>query len=267
MSYKLNTLKQLSRVIFDSILPNPTFGDIDITDDEVKLTANGIIKFITINFNGRVYIYNKLPDGYGMSITRNKLFIYNLLGKKLNNDGLLFKFIGNLDIRKAEVRTFSGNKFVCGIKDINKLQFINYSETNVEDDTLLFLEAQIDSIGFVPKNQIDDNSIKGLYTEKSFADGYFGYYNYHPDEGVYMTGKQLTNESKPILNPKLPTKSKTIQKKIKKLSTKYNRLLKERNLEKTQVSKRVEKAKPIDKKEDPKKPKISGSRILYGAKK
>ena len=113
MSYKLNTLKQLSRVIFDSILPNPTFGDIDITDDEVKLTANGIIKFITINFNGRVYIYNKLPDGYGMSITRNKLFIYNLLGKKLNNDGLLFKFIGNLDIRKAEVEHFQGiNLFV-----------------------------------------------------------------------------------------------------------------------------------------------------------
>ena len=82
-----------------------------------------------------------------------------------------------------------------------------------------------------------------------------------------MTGKQLTNESKPILNPKLPTKSKTIQKKIKKLSTKYNRLLKERNLEKTQVSKRVEKTKTIDKKENPKKPKISGSRILYGAKK
>jgi hypothetical protein len=79
MSYKINSIKKLGKVIFNSILPNPTFGDINITDDEVKLNTDGIVKFITINFRGLINVYNKLPDGYGISITKNKIFIYNLL--------------------------------------------------------------------------------------------------------------------------------------------------------------------------------------------
>ena len=47
-------------------------------------------------------------------------------------------------------------------------------------------------------NKIDDDSVKGLYTTKPFKDGYTGYYNYFPSEGVYMSGKKPTNESKPL---------------------------------------------------------------------
>ena len=247
MNYKIKALTQINKLIFESAFENPTFGDIDITDGEVRISTNGIIRSLIITFRGRLHIYNKLPDGYSIRITNNKIFIHNLLGKKLRQEGLLFNFIGEFDIKMAEVTSFTNNKFLCNINDINKLQFINYSKTNVEDDTLLFLEeAKVENIIYsLETNKIDDNSIKGLYTEKSFANGYSGYYNYHPDEGVYMTGKQLTNESSPILNPKLPLSNPKIQQKIKKISTKYAGLLKERNLEKTQTSKRVEKIKPV----------------------
>ena len=32
----------------------------DITDDEVKLNTDGIVKFITINFRGLINVFNKL---------------------------------------------------------------------------------------------------------------------------------------------------------------------------------------------------------------
>ena len=66
---------------------------------------------------------------------------------------------------------------------------------------------------------------------------------------IIITGKQLTNESRPILNPKLSLNNPKIKQKIKKISIKYARLLKERNLDKTQASKRVETIKPTIKKE------------------
>jgi hypothetical protein len=253
MSYKINSIKKLGKVIFNSILPNPTFGDINITDDEVKLNTDGIVKFITINFRGLINVYNKLPDGYGISITKNKIFIYNLLGRTLKDDGLLFTFIGDLEIRSVEVRTFSDNLFLCSITDNNRTLLINHSKTNLEDDSLLLLEEEeIEPIRYsLSSNKIDDNSIKGLHTKKPFANGYSGSFNYHPDENVYMTGKQLTNESQPVLNPKLPIKSKTIQKKVKRLSNKYNAILRQKDLQEVQVTKRVEKIQPAMKKQEP----------------
>ena len=248
MSYKLKAIKELSRIV-----SNPTFGDISITDDEVKIDSDGIVKFITINFNGIVNIFNKLPDGYGISITRNKIFIYNLLGKQLRDDGLLFTFIGDLEIRSVEVRTFNSNKFLCNITDNNRSLLVNHSKTNLEDDSLLLLEEQeVEPIRYsLNSNKIDDDSIKGLHTKTAFANGYSGFYNYHPNENIYMTGKQLTNESKPILNPKLLIKGKTIQKKIQKISKKYNAVLKQKDLQKVQVSKRVEKIQPVAKEQKP----------------
>ena len=177
---KIKALTQINKLIFEAAFEDPTFGDINITDDEVRISTNGIIRSLIITFRGRLHIYNKLPDGYSIRITNNKIFIHNLLGKKLRQEGLLFNFIGEFDIKRAEVTSFTKNKFVCNINDTNKGSLINYSKTNVEDDTLLFLEeAKVENIIYsLGTNKIDDNSIKGLFAEKPFANGYSGYYNY-----------------------------------------------------------------------------------------
>ena len=232
MDNKTKALVQLNRLIYNSAFENPTHGEINIVSNEVKFVKSGIFKSLKIFYKGRVFIENKLPDGYGIRVTGRVIYIYNLMGKDLNDD-LLFTFLGDLQIIRAEARTFSGYRFVLSITDENLDELISNSKTNVEDDTILLfpretLEKESDSIN---KSQVDDDSIKGLYTDKPIKDGYTGYYNYHPKEKIYMTGKKLTNESKPILDSKLPIKSANIQKSIKRVSNKIVRTIERKGVE------------------------------------
>ena len=226
MDRKTKSLIQLNRLIYNSAFENPTHGEINIVSNEVKFIKSGIFKSLKIFYKGRVFIKNQLPDGYGIRVTGRVIYIYNLLGRDLNDD-LLFTFLGELEIIRAEARTFSGYRFVLSVTDENLYELIGKSKTNVEDDTILLFpretsEKESDSI---TKSEVDDDSIKGLYTDKPIKNGYTGYYNYHPKEKMYMTGKKLTNESKPILDSKLSVKSPTIQKAIKKVSKKFIKTL------------------------------------------
>ena len=226
MNKKIKALIQLNRLIYNSAFENPTHGEINIVSNEVKFIKSGIFKSLKIFYKGKVFIKNQLPDGYGIRVTGRVIYIYNLLGKDLNDD-LLFTFLGELEIIRAEARTFSGYRFVLSVTDENLYELIGKSKTNVEDDTILLFpretsEKESDSI---TKSEVDDDSIKGLYTDKPIKNGYTGYYNYHPKEKIYMTGKKLTNESKPILDSKLSVKSPTIQKAIKKVSKKFIKTL------------------------------------------
>ena len=94
--------------------------------------------------------------------------------------------------------TIGGETINLEIEDINKLELINDSKTNLEDETLLLLEERVVRDIIITKKGIDNDSIRGLYAHKPLADGYTGYYNYHPKENIYMTGKTLTNQSKPV---------------------------------------------------------------------
>ena len=226
MDERTKSLIQLNRLIYNSAFENPTHGEINIVSNEVKFIKSGIFKSLKIFYKGRVFIKNQLPDGYGIRVTGRVIYIYNLLGRDLNDD-LLFTFLGELEIIRAEARTFSGYRFVLSVTDENLYELIGKSKTNVEDDTILLFpretsEKESDSI---TKSEVDDDSIKGLYTDKPIKNGYTGYYNYHPKEKIYMTGKKLTNESKPILDSKLSVKSPTIQKAIKKVSKKFIKTL------------------------------------------
>ena len=226
MDRKTKSLIQLNRLIYNSAFENPTHGEINIVSNEVKFIKSGIFKSLKIFYKGKVFIKNQLPDGYGIRVTGRVIYIYNLLGKDLNDD-LLFTFLGELEIIRAEARTFSGYRFVLSVTDENLYELIGKSKTNVEDDTILLFpretsEKESDSI---TKSEVDDDSIKGLYTDKPIKNGYTGYYNYHPKEKMYMTGKKLTNESKPILDSKLSVKSPTIQRAIKKVSKKFIKTL------------------------------------------
>ena len=249
MNKKIKALIQLNRLIYNSAFENPTHGEINIVSNEVKFVKSGIFKSLKIFYKGRVFIKNQLPDGYGIRVTGRVIYIYNLLGRDLNDD-LLFTFLGELEIIRAEARTFSGYRFVLSVTDENLYELIGKSKTNVEDDTILLFpretsEKESDSI---TKSEVDDDSIKGLYTDKPIKNGYTGYYNYHPKEKIYMTGKKLTNESKPILDSKLSVKSPTIQKAIKKVSKKFIKTLERKGFKEVRKDIKTEQiaVKPVE---------------------
>ena len=249
MDKRTKSLIQLNRLIYNSAFENPTHGEINIVSNEVKFIKSGIFKSLKIFYKGKVFIKNQLPDGYGIRVTGRVIYIYNLLGRDLNDD-LLFTFLGELEIIRAEARTFSGYRFVLSVTDENLYELIGKSKTNVEDDTILLFpretsEKESDSI---TKSEVDDDSIKGLYTDKPIKNGYTGYYNYHPKEKIYMTGKKLTNESKPILDSKLSVKSPTIQKAIKKVSKKFIKTLERKGFKEVRKDIKTEQiaVKPVE---------------------
>ena len=193
-----NKLINMVRSIYGNALVEPSEANLQCIDNIVTLDCEGAFSMLVIKFTGTIYIYNKLPNGYKIRLGKNKMIITNKLGKLLK-DKVLFRFNGDFDPKKAIVYTFGGKRFVANIFNINKLELISQSKTKIEDETLLFLEEVEDKQSYETyTNKIDDDSVKGLYTTRPFEDGYTGYYTYFPSEDVYMTGKRLTNESRPI---------------------------------------------------------------------
>ena len=212
----VKALMGLNRLIYSALITSPTQASLNITDDEVQLETNGIVRILKIKFNGNLKIYNNLPEGYYINITSNVIKIVNILGKKLKEGGVLFDFSGFLSVRDVEVTSFLGEKFKADINDTNKLAIVNFSETKFEDDSLILTQEGSQKVNSYMRNHIDDTTIRGLYSKKAFVNGYTGYYNYNPKTRSYMTGKGLTETSKPIFNPKLSIRNKRIQKSLRK---------------------------------------------------
>ena len=203
-----------------------THGTLKITDKEVVLISNGSFRRLSIYFTGNMYIYNNLPDGYSIKMTDSLISISNLLLKNLKNNNILFSYDGNFEISKAHIMTLSGKKVQLNVEDIDRLELISNSKTNLEDNSLLLLEEGFARENPVTANGIDDDSIKGLFADKPLIDGYTGYYNYHPKEKIYMSGKILTSKSNPIgktavlLNKDKPNISKVLNKIVKNAQVK-----------------------------------------------
>ena len=195
---QIRALSALTTFLYQGGTPAPTDGNLKITDDSVELDINGNFRRLHIYFTGSIYIYNKLPDGFSIKMTDSVIIITNILLKNLHNNNIIFKYNGSFEISRAHIVTIGGETINLEIEDINKLELINDSKTNLEDETLLLLEESVVRDIIITKKGIDNDSIRGLYAHKPLADGYTGYYNYHPKENVYMTGKTLTNESKPV---------------------------------------------------------------------
>ena len=139
MRAKFKNIIKLSRAIFGQGLNNATSGDFIVGDNECRLNVNGVLRSLFITFNGHLNIYNKLPDGYGINVKNNSIYIYNILGKEIQ-EGLLFKFSGVFEVKRVEARSFMGDKFLLTINDMDKLELIENSKTNLEDDSLLLRE-------------------------------------------------------------------------------------------------------------------------------
>ena len=195
---KILGISKLISFIYNSNTPEATKGILKLTDSNVEIDVNGTFRRLVISFRGSIYIYNNLPDGYSIKMTDSFIAINNLLMKKLKNDNILFNYNGSFEVLKAYIFTVSGKKINLEIEDIDRLELINNSKTNLEDESILFLEEIIKKDVKLIRKGIDDDSIKGLYAHKPLADGYTGFYNYHPKEKVYMSGKRLTGESKPV---------------------------------------------------------------------
>ena len=195
---QIRALSALTTFLYQGGTPAPTDGNLKITDDSVELDINGNFRRLHIYFTGSIYIYNKLPDGFSIKMTDSVIIITNILLKNLHNNNIIFKYNGSFEISRAHIVTIGGETINLEIEDINKLELINDSKTNLEDETLLLLEESAVRDIIITKKGIDNDSIRGLYAHKPLADGYTGYYNYHPKENIYMTGKTLTNQSKPV---------------------------------------------------------------------
>jgi len=195
---QIRALSTLTTFLYQGGTPAPTNGNLKITDDSVELDLNGNFRRLHIHFTGSIYIYNTLPDGFSIKMTDSVIIITNLLLKNLHNNNIIFKYNGSFEISRAHIVTIGGGTINLEVEDINKLELINDSRTNFEDETLLLIHEEVARDIIIVKKGIDNDSIRGLYAHKPLADGYTGYYNYHPKENVYMTGKTLTNKSKPV---------------------------------------------------------------------
>ena len=200
MLKKTKALAQLNRLIYSSAIEESSSGTINITDNSVLLDMVGAFKVLKIVYRGNIFIYNKLPEGYSIRVNDNVIRIVNLLGRNLPNDKIIFNFDGNMSVYKAEVKTFNANKFLLDIENIDELRLVDKSKTNLEDDTLLIIDEPVSEEVLIRRSQVDDDTIRGLYTDKQFKNGYSGYYNYSPSRKSFATGRELTNNSTAIGN-------------------------------------------------------------------
>ena len=237
----------LNRLIFSSFSVQCDSGEITLQDDECSIDINGSFRTMFIEFKGNVHIINNLPDGYAISFIKNKIYIRNILGRNIKNDNILFRFEYNFEILSAYLYNWEGKRIILKVTDNNKVDNINGNKTNFEDSTLIIGQEEIPLVyqGIAKRNNIDDNSIKGLYAKKPLPNGYIGYYHYYPDEKIYMTGKRPSNTSVPILTGK--SKAKHI-KAIKKIATKIKLNLKRLGLDKVDMDK-ASNIKPVKTKE------------------
>ena len=224
-SIQRNNLVEITKAIFENFLNDPSEANLQCIDNVVTFDCEGAFSMLIIKFTGNVYIYNKLPDGYKIRMGKDKIIIINKFGRLLK-DNILFEFNGTFSPVLAVVYTFGLKNFVANIFDRNKLDLISQSKTKVEDETLLFLEeGQHTRPPIFYTNKIDDDSVKGLYTTKPFEDGYEGYYTYFPNEDVYMTGKRVTNESRPVSRNINKYRSISAKKRLNKVFSKIRKNL------------------------------------------
>ena len=222
MASRLKTIYKFKKLFFSSVFPKCSYGKLIVQDSECRLETDGIIKAIYINNSSKIVIDNNLPDGYGINFLNNTIFIKNLLGKKIKNNNILFRFSGALNPKLVRIVSWDASSIIAEIDNKNNLLSIGVDETKFEDSTLIigqkYAKGTVDISA--KRNFINNNVIKGLYSNKALPNGHQGYYHYYPNEDAYMTGKRPDNLSTPIFNNKL-SKSKNAQK-LKKVGLKIS---------------------------------------------
>ena len=210
---KRQNLKKLNNLIYNNLVESPTNASLNVIDNQVILNTQGIIRVITMTYEGIIGIHNNLPDGYSIKLNKSIIKIRNINARRLLDDGVLFNTRGDFKIKSCKILCFNGNKFEATINDTNQDQLIGRSDTNLEDETLI-IEPNFRTQDVLNRSYIDDDTVVGLYTDKPFENGYVGYYNYHPKERVYLSGKVPNATSTPLYKTQVQKNSRTFEKKI-----------------------------------------------------
>ena len=141
---KIKLNKTLKRIINNKKLIRTicTNAEIDTTDGIIKLKTNGVPCLISIHYEGLASFTNMLPIYFKVISGTQKIIINNLFRR--NVPETLFSYVGDIEIKGCVIISQDGSKLPTSIKNTKNLDFLNKSETNLDDDTLILFEEEAD---------------------------------------------------------------------------------------------------------------------------
>ena len=147
----LNILRKTKQLTSNYRSVIPVSASIDIEDNTVNFTINGIPSSIDIQYEGAVFFDNKLPIVIKSFVTKDRILITNIF--KLEIPELLYTFQGKLKIISCKIMTYEGNIFSATVNNNANKILLNNQETNFEDDTILLQEEYEEPFTYIKRGQ------------------------------------------------------------------------------------------------------------------
>ena len=219
---RLRAKKMLQRLIFKEATKIEAFI---LEFSKLKIETDEAIKVIKVFYKGNAQIISTLLPGYHVHVGKNVIRIVNIMGRPLPKDGIIFRFQPTMSITSIQARNFFSKTMRAQITVEDSASIIGSSDTKFEDNTEIL--TGVSQIGTFPPNRLRDNLVNdvitGLYTNRTFPNGYSGYYHYYPKERLYMTKAFPSKESVPLINKKLGTKrSKSMMNLARRIQNRIN---------------------------------------------
>ena len=199
----LKTLRKVKHLTSNYKNVSPVSAHIDIEDDTVNFTINGIPSSIDIQYEGAVFFDNKLPIIIKSFVTKNRILITNIFKAEIPE--LLYNFQGKLKIISCKIMTYEGNIFLATINNNANKLFLNTQETNFEDDSIILQEEYEEPSAFIRRGQISRSIKPNAINEKG---------------NLIIPPKDIDFIAETIYKSSVKKGVKTPQKKIKQKPTK-----------------------------------------------
>ena len=104
----------------NDILKKPKASSVSLLygKGSVEIESNGEIAGLEIDYLGAIQGVKKLPDGWNIKISKNKILIYSMAKKEITN--LLFTYIGELEIQSCSYSDWEGNLKTAKVLNVNQ---------------------------------------------------------------------------------------------------------------------------------------------------
>ena len=183
--------KSLNRINSKKTLVKTTVNDATLTsiDSSVELEISGLPSIIIINYKGTVSIARNLNMFFKIKVSNNTILINNLFRKKMPLK--LFDFMGDLTLIRCNIISCDGSKIDATIKNTQNLELINYSKTNLEDDSLVIFEERKRLSRTLPQSGLKKPASKTLF--------------YSPTGSVQKYGKKEAEDISSIITEVAPS--------------------------------------------------------------